>query len=89
MINKLIRGWTYKKLVGLSFLCGLVCMGAAHSLIQDWYGLEAYIQHCREGWISGWYTVPIAIAILAVGIVGQWAARSIASRYDKLSEEDD
>jgi hypothetical protein len=89
MINKVAKGWTYQKLVSYSFLAGLICMGAIHSLIQDWYGMEVYIQHCRESWISGWYTAPIAIVVFSLGVVWQISAKIIASRCDKLSEKDE
>lgn len=43
------------------YVAGAIACACAISLIQDFYGLEGYVEHLRAHWISGWYTVPIAV----------------------------
>lgn len=74
---------TFLKLVSLSYFSGLLIAVSAFVLYQDWYGLEGYIARCREGWISASITVPIAIALLAAGVLIVGFARAIAKSLDK------
>jgi hypothetical protein len=60
-----------------SFWRGLALCSALHGVLQDWLGLEGYIQFCRAHWtnLSWWFWVPIIIALL----IGEAAA--IISRH--------
>jgi hypothetical protein len=41
-----------------------------YSLFQDTLGLEGYVAHCRAHWVSGTYSIPIAVVCLAINV---WA----------------
>ena len=45
------------------FTSGVVCMACSMSLIQDFYGLDGYVERLRNNWIDGIYTIPIAIIV--------------------------
>lgn len=40
---------------------GMMTYICATSLIQDFYGLEGWIEHIKAGWIDAKYSVPIAV----------------------------
>ena len=54
-----------------SFFRGLALCSALHGVLQDWLGLEGYIQFCREHWVnlSWWLWVPLIIALLIGEVV--------------------
>jgi hypothetical protein len=49
-----------------SFWRGLVLCSALHGVLQDWLGLEGYIQFCRDHWVhmSWMWWVPLIIVVL-------------------------
>ncbi len=51
------------------FLNGCLAVIACRSLIQDFYGMEQWLAIERAGWVSGWYTVPVALVMLAFVVV--------------------
>lgn len=66
----------FKQLMMLGpYAAGCVSGLSFHSLIQDYYGREGYIQHLRESWITESISVPIAIVCIA------WAQWSYARFY--------
>jgi len=46
-------------------------------IFQDFVGQEGYINLIRNHWISGWYTVPGALLLLAMGILA-WVGVVVA-----------
>lgn len=40
------------KLMTFAFWCGVLAHGGFMMAVQDWYGLEAYIEFCRLHWID-------------------------------------
>jgi len=51
-------------------MCGSVfSRGCAHAavmnLYQDLLGKEAYLRVADAGWVSGWWTAPMALGVLA------------------------
>lgn len=49
-----------------AFFAGALFEVALRSLSQDFHGKEAYLRMVDAGWVSGWITVPIALAVLAL-----------------------
>ena len=47
------------------FLKGFVAHAAITSLIQDYNGLEKYIEMMREGWVDSSLSLPLALCGLA------------------------
>jgi len=54
------------KYMSWSFWCGFMTDVGIHMAVQDWYGLERYIEFCREHWIDLPWTVGALIAGVAV-----------------------
>lgn len=46
------------------FWAGILVMWAAHSIAQDAMGKENYIKYVDLTWVSGWYTIPLAVFVL-------------------------
>lgn len=78
---------THTKMVRMSFWAGAASAGSVLSLYQDWFGLEGYIERVRDGWISEWVSVPIAIAALTGSLLLLGGLRSIARRLDAPRKE--
>jgi hypothetical protein len=76
---------SYSRLVSLSFLAGALFAAAVGMLYQDWYGLEGYIQRCRDHWWPAAVTVPIACAVLAAAWMLHAAVHAIARKCDALA----
>lgn len=57
------------KILRSEFVCGVVATASVYSLIQDYMGREAYVKWASENWVSGWYTVPLAVFVLVFSIV--------------------
>lgn len=51
-----------------AFIAGCLMDSAFRSLIQDIHGKESYIRMIDASWISAWYTVPIALMVLAIAV---------------------
>lgn len=68
---------TKEKLVWHGVVIGWSLDSAFHSLFQDFVGQEGYINLVRNHWISGWYTVPGALLLLAMGILA-WVGVVVA-----------
>lgn len=47
---------------------GIIIAFSTVSLIQDYFGLDGYVEYLQENWISSWYTIPIAIVLICVAI---------------------
>ena len=58
MISRKFRG----------FLAGILAGSAIRSLQQDMVGMENYVVIARAGWVSAWYTVPLALVMLGLAI---------------------
>lgn len=52
------------------FSAGVFTYVAVMSLIQDWFGLEAWIAFVSEHWAPASRTVPMALALLAWVVAG-------------------
>ena len=50
------------------FWAGAFMLSAFHSLFQDWLGLEGYVEFAQRCWVSGAFTVPLALALLGISI---------------------
>lgn len=50
------------------FWAGACMTAAIVSLVADYYGKEGYIELIRERWVSGTYSVPLAIAAFTVAL---------------------
>jgi hypothetical protein len=50
-----------------SFLRGYFFCAFLNACVQDWWGLEKYIEHCRAGWVNlpWWFWIPL-LAILGI-----------------------
>ena len=46
------------------FVSGMLVHGALLGLLQDWYGLEAWVDRLRVGWWPAGCTVPFNLAVL-------------------------
>ncbi len=53
------------KFMSWSFWCGFAVNTGIHMAVQDWYGLEGYIEFCREHWIDLHWLVGVTIAVVA------------------------
>ena len=51
------------------FSAGGLVASCCLSIIQDLYGKEAYIEHIKNHWVSGLYTLPLAIIIAIITIL--------------------
>ena len=51
-----------------SFWCGFLVHAGLTMAIQDWYGLEHYIQHVRSHWVDLHWLVGVAGASVAIYI---------------------
>jgi hypothetical protein len=51
------------------FAAGYLANGALHSLVQDYYGMERYIQIESAAWMPAEHTVPLALFQLLVSIL--------------------
>lgn len=51
-----------------AFWAGALIDAACRSLYQDAIGKEAFLRVVDANWISGWYTVPLALVFLCVGV---------------------
>lgn len=51
------------------FTTGAMIVMAVYSLIQDFVGAEAWAEHVRNHWVTGYITVPLAIVFLIWGLV--------------------
>ncbi len=69
-----------KRAVIAAYLCGVWGNSAFYGLRQDYYGLEGYVAHVRESWVSERITVPLEVLAclasmvvftLALGAVGR------------------
>jgi len=54
-----------------AFRAGIVAALSAHMAIQDWYGLEGYIQHLQTWWVD----VPWWVSAVACLVAIWWAER--------------
>lgn len=43
------------------FWAGFLVCASLHSLFADYHGKEGFIAYCQNNWVSGWFTVPLAI----------------------------
>ncbi len=53
-------------------------MALIHAAIQDWYGLDAYIEHIKAGWTHfppWWWSVWVIAAIFLFAYQGAVEAR--------------
>lgn len=50
------------KLMTFSFWCGFLVQGGINMAVQDWHGLEGYIEFCREHWVDLHWLVGATIA---------------------------
>ena len=69
-------------IVSTSFFCGILAYGSVRSLVQDYYGLEGYIQSCRDHWISAWVTVPISVLFFLIAAGGHTILLAIAQQFE-------
>jgi hypothetical protein len=53
-----------------NFICGMVVMIAITSLFQDIMGKEAYLYWAATHWTPPEKTVPLALILLVIAIVG-------------------
>jgi len=51
-----------------TFLAGVVATLGFSSLYQDILGKEAYLKMVDAGWLSGYYTVPLALLCILAGL---------------------
>ena len=51
------------------FWCGVLVANAAHILFTDLLGLEGYIAHLRDYWVSAWIGIPLALVALVLAAV--------------------
>ena len=47
------------------FTKGMIFTFCVLSLVQDYIGQEAYIQLARDHWVAWYYSVPIALSMIA------------------------
>lgn len=52
-----------------NFILGILCATALQSLFQDSFGLEGYIEWCRNNWQPAEKSVPAAIILLLIVIL--------------------
>jgi hypothetical protein len=50
------------------FFAGSIFTLSVLSLVQDFMGKEAYIEHVTNNWASAWITVPLALVLLVYSI---------------------
>ncbi len=50
------RGWWF----------GFIMYGCVRSLYADFIGQEEYVRMAQERWVSGAYTVPLALVLIAL-----------------------
>lgn len=56
------------KKIRRSWWLGFMAAFACNSLVQDVMGQQGYIEHIRDHWASGYYTVPLAVAMLVYSL---------------------
>lgn len=56
------------KLMTFSFWCGFMTEAGISMAVQDWHGLEGYIEFLREHWINFHWLVGASIAFIALFI---------------------
>lgn len=63
---------------GKGFLVGVLIISSGLSLAQDWAGQDNFLKYAQEHWVSGWFTIPLAILsiIFALAITIQVDANS-------------
>jgi hypothetical protein len=52
----------------LDFTCGVIAAIGFTMAVQDWYGLDSYIEHVRAGWVQMPWFVGAIIGIVASGV---------------------
>ncbi len=57
------------KVLDLGWWSGVLMTLAVLSLYQDFFGRDRYIEIVRAGWVSGWITVPLAIAKMVIALI--------------------
>ena len=58
-----------------AFFAGWIAESAIKSLFQDMQGKEDYLKMIEYGWLSAWYTVPLALVLLLYGFILMKEAR--------------
>jgi hypothetical protein len=50
------------------FVYGVIAAAASAAAMQDWMGLDAYVEHVKNNWIHLPWTFDILIFIIAVAL---------------------
>jgi hypothetical protein len=64
-----------------------VCM-ALHGLVEDWYGLEGYVQLCRNQWVTMswmWWLIPLVLLLgyHALDLLVEFASKQVRNEQDR------
>ena len=66
-MRRMLRG-----LIWSVFFCGAMVALSMMSLYQDFLGKDGFVKHVQDHWISGWWTVPIALVLLLLALTWMW-----------------